>query len=720
MTQPVSSAQHGGPEKAAPAAPASVPPSKGGGPRALGARVDVRNLSLLGVLAVLIAVGGFTEPDAFLDTGNLQLILTQSSVIGVVTVGMTFVITSGGIDLSVGAMVALASVWATTLATQEYGFAGILFTAVLVGLGAGLVNGLLIAYGRMVPFIATLAMLASARGLALLLTDGKTQIVTVQSVLDLGLPDSYILGIPPLVMVFAAATVIGWLVLNRTTFGRRTVAVGGNAEAARLAGIDVTRQRLYLYLLSGLCCGIAAFMLIILSGSGQNTNGNLYELDAIAAAIIGGTLLSGGRGTIVGSVLGVLVFTTITNIFALNNLQSDVQQIAKGAIIVAAVLVQGRTRPTGRPELPPHPIPPHPQFRMPPTHRMKGSTAMPETSRRGLLFGTAAVSAGALLTACTSNEPKKPQTSQTDQPAADNKPGKPVTIGFAGPQADHGWLNAINENAKSQAEKYSEVTLEITEGSNDTAAQIGQVKTLINKKVDVLVILPADGKALTQVGLEAMKAGIPVINLDRIFASPQAYRCWVGGDNYGMGLNAGTYIGEKLKDKPNAKVVELAGIDNLELTKQRSQGFADALENYPNVKLVARQAAEFTVESGQAKMAQLLQAQKKFDALWNHDDDQGVGALRAIQQAGRDEFLMVGGAGAKSAMDAIKADNSVLKATVLYPPTMAASAIDLARALGQGKGIGGLSELEIPTSLTLYSAVVTKDNIDQYLPTGFS
>ncbi|MFF3339939.1 substrate-binding domain-containing protein [Streptomyces flavidovirens] len=346
---------------------------------------------------------------------------------------------------------------------------------------------------------------------------------------------------------------------------------------------------------------------------------------------------------------------------------------------------------------------------------------MPETSRRGLLFGTAAVSAGALLTACTSNEPKTKGTAADNQPAAtDDKPGKKVTIGFAGPQADHGWLNAINENAQSRAEKYSEVTLEITEGSNDTAAQIGQVQTLINKKVDVLVILPADGKALTQVGLQAMKAGIPVINLDRIFASPQAYRCWIGGDNYGMGLNAGNYIGEQLKDKPDAKVVELAGLDNLELTKQRSQGFADALKNYPNVKRVARQAADFTVESGQAKMAQLLQAQKQFDALWNHDDDQGVGALRAIQQAGRDDFLMVGGAGAKAAMDAIKADNSVLKATVLYPPTMAASAIDLARALGQGKGVGGMSELEIPASITLYSAVVTKDNVDEYLPTGFS
>ncbi|MGV9693594.1 ABC transporter permease [Streptomyces sp. NPDC003444] len=327
----------------APVTPFSPPPGgKAAARRPLGLRPDVRNLSLLGVLAALLVVGGVTRPDEFLAASNLQLVLTQASVIGVVTVGMTFVITSGGIDLSVGAIVALASVWATTVATQEYGFAGILFTAVVVGLGCGLVNGLLVAYGGMVPFIATLAMFASARGLALQITEGRTQIVTVESVLDLGLPDAYVLGIPPLVLVFAAVTVVGWLLFNRTTFGRRTVAVGGNAEAARLAGIDVRRQRLYLYLLSGLCCGIAAFLLIVLAGSGQNTNGNLYELDAIAAAIIGGTLLSGGRGTIVGSVLGVLVFTTITNIFALNNLESAVQQIAKGAIIVAAVLVQHR------------------------------------------------------------------------------------------------------------------------------------------------------------------------------------------------------------------------------------------------------------------------------------------------------------------------------------------------------------------------------------------
>ncbi|MER5478728.1 substrate-binding domain-containing protein [Streptomyces sp. NPDC002734] len=344
---------------------------------------------------------------------------------------------------------------------------------------------------------------------------------------------------------------------------------------------------------------------------------------------------------------------------------------------------------------------------------------MPDlTSRRGLLFGTAAVSAGALLAGCTSNEKDKENTNSSQQ-AADDKPGKAVTIGFAGPQADHGWLNAINEQARARAEKYSDVTLDITEGSNDTATQIGQIETLINKKVDVLVILPADGAALTQTGLKAMRAGIPVVNLDRVFSSPQAFRCWVGGDNYGMGLNAGHYIGEKLKDTANAKVVELAGLDNLELTRQRTKGFDDALKNYPNIKKAARQAAEFTVESGQAKMAQLLQAQPKFDALWNHDDDQGVGALRAVDQAGRSGFLMVCGAGALSAFEAIKADDGVLKATVLYPPTMAASAIDLARALGQGKGVAGLAEFEIPSQVTAYSAVVDKSNVDRYMSVGF-
>jgi len=251
------------------------------------------------------------------------------------------VIIGGGIDLSVGALVALASVWATTLATQDYGPVVMVLCALLVGLCAGLINGTLIAYGRLVPFIVTLAMLVSARGLAAKIANNRTQIVDQQAIKDIARRD--IVGVPLLVVILGVVLAVGWVLLNRTTFGRRTFAIGGNAEAARLAGIDVRRHTVMLYALSGICCGIAAVMLVARTTTGSSTHGNLYELDAIAAVIIGGTLLSGGRGTLIGSFLGVLVFTTITNIFILNNLATEVQNIAKGLIIVAAVLLQSRT-----------------------------------------------------------------------------------------------------------------------------------------------------------------------------------------------------------------------------------------------------------------------------------------------------------------------------------------------------------------------------------------
>jgi ribose transport system permease protein len=300
---------------------------------------EVRNVGLVVVLLVLIVIGAATSEN-FLTTDNLENILVSSSVIGVVTVGATFVIIGGGIDLSVGALVALASVWATTLSTQSYGPWMMALCALLVGAGAGLLNGLLIAYGRLVPFIVTLAMMVSARGLAARIADNRSQVVKEPAIKDLATTD--VLGIPLLVIILAVVAAIGWVLLNRTTFGRRTFAIGGNAEAARLAGIDVRRSTALLYALSGTCCGIAAIMLLARTTTGSSTHGNLYELDAIAAAIIGGTLLSGGRGTLIGSILGVLVFTTITNIFVLNNLATETQNIAKGLIIVAAVLLQRR------------------------------------------------------------------------------------------------------------------------------------------------------------------------------------------------------------------------------------------------------------------------------------------------------------------------------------------------------------------------------------------
>ncbi len=303
-----------------------------------------RNAGLVVALVLLIIVGVITAGDRFASPDNALTILRLGSVIGVVSVGMTFVICGGGIDLSVGAIVALSSVWATTVATQtlaaDFHWIVMVFAALVVGGVCGLVNGILIAYGRIAPFIATLAMLAAARGLAEIIAQRRTQIIRDRSFIDFF--GGSVLGIPVLVIMFAVVAVIGWVLLNRTTFGRRTLAVGGNPEAARLAGIRVQRQTMYLYVLLGVACGIAAVMIMARTTTGSSTHGTLYELDAIAAVVIGGTLLSGGRGTVVGTVIGVLIFTTLTNVFTLNNLDTSTQAVAKGAIIVAAVLLQQR------------------------------------------------------------------------------------------------------------------------------------------------------------------------------------------------------------------------------------------------------------------------------------------------------------------------------------------------------------------------------------------
>jgi len=346
--------------------------------------------------------------------------------------------------------------------------------------------------------------------------------------------------------------------------------------------------------------------------------------------------------------------------------------------------------------------------------------------RRRLLLGAGAIGAGAALTACTSNASSSAATTTATNAATGNSsgndtPGKQVTIGFSGPAADHGWIGAITANAKATAGKYSDVKLEAVSGSgNDVNEQISQVQTLIDKKVDALVILPYDGKALTEIAIKAMEAGIPVINLDRVFANPRGSRTWIGGDNYGMGVAAGTYVGEQLKAKGVASPVigEIQGIANLPLTQDRSKGFADALAAF-GFRVSNQVSAQFTVQSGQQVTANLLQAAPKLDALWNHDDDQGVGVLAAIEQSGRKEFFMVGGAGSLDAMNHIKADNTVLKATVTYPPSMASSAIKLARLIAQGKGMGDLVENDVPASITLSSATITKENVDKYIPTGF-
>lgn len=311
-----------------------------------------RNLGLVLALLVLVIVGAATAPDTFLGLSNVMVILRQASIVGVISIGMTLVIIAGGIDLSVGSVLGLASVVGALAAVQDLAdqthWIVMVVVALAVGMFAGLLNGIVIAYGNVVAFMATLAMLVGARGLAEILADRRTLQVGGQREF-ITFMNLDILGVDMLIWIFLVVAVLGWVLLNRTTFGRRTVAIGGNREAARLAGINVKRHVLYLYALSGLCAGIAGVMILGRTTAGTSVNGQLYELDAIAAVVVGGTLLIGGRGTITGTVLGVLIFQTLTNVFIQNNLTSSVQAVAKGVIIVVAVLLQQRfARPAGR------------------------------------------------------------------------------------------------------------------------------------------------------------------------------------------------------------------------------------------------------------------------------------------------------------------------------------------------------------------------------------
>jgi ribose transport system permease protein len=316
--------------------------------------LELQEYALAGVVVLLFVAGAILKPDTFPTIDNIRNMLTQASVVGVLAIGMTFVIATAGIDLSVGSMVAAAGVFGGILVDSNPSSLVFMLGAIAFATLLGTLNASAVAYGRVVPFIATLAMFSIARGVALLLND-KLPV----GLLDLnggsfGTPGAFsllwfgtgrILGIPVSVYVFLGITIAGWILLNRTRYGRYVVAVGGNREAARIAGVPVRKTVFSVYVLSGLLAGIATILLCSRLGSASPVSGNLYELDAIGAVVIGGTSLAGGRATIVGTFLGVLTFALIFSLMTQLNLSTEVQQVTKGAIVLAAVLLQ---RPEGR------------------------------------------------------------------------------------------------------------------------------------------------------------------------------------------------------------------------------------------------------------------------------------------------------------------------------------------------------------------------------------
>ncbi|MHB8065439.1 MAG: ABC transporter permease [Ruminiclostridium sp.] len=305
-------------------------------------KISKKNMGVYFGLIVLIVVSSILSP-IFLKPDNIFNTLRQASAIGIVSIGATIVILNGGIDLSVGSLLSLTACMTTGLMAGKNGVTIPVILAVMaVGLLFGMVNGVIITKMRVEPFIITLGTSTAMQGIVLLVTKGSPVGQIAPNLKFLG--NGYVWLIPVPVIVFAFIFAITAIVLHRTVFGRYVFSVGGNAEAARLSGIKVDKTKIIVYMLSGLSASIAGIVLAARVSVGDPYIGRGFELDAIAAAVIGGTSMSGGVGSLGGTIAGVLIITVMNNMLNLMNVSPFIQQIVKGLIIIAAVVFQKRPK----------------------------------------------------------------------------------------------------------------------------------------------------------------------------------------------------------------------------------------------------------------------------------------------------------------------------------------------------------------------------------------
>ena len=322
--------------------------------------------------------------------------------------------------------------------------------------------------------------------------------------------------------------------------------------------------------------------------------------------------------------------------------------------------------------------------------------------------------------ACGDSDSADTDTDTAAKTAQPTTEGPPAKIAVSVPAADHGWLKAVSDTAKAEGENLGDqVELTINDSATSSAEQADQIETLINEKPDALVILPFEGDALTPVAQKATAAGIPVINVDREFSTPGAFRTWIGGDNYGIGWQAGNFFADELKCAGN--VVEIQGLAGISVTEDRSKGFQEALTERckDGIKIVASQPADFAPDKGLSVMENILQAQSDIKGVYTHDDDMAEGVVAAIENAGRqDDMFLTGAGGSKAAMERIEA-GGLYRATFLYNPTMSASAVRLANLIAHDQGMADLTEPEVPSRIQVPATTVTKDNVADYKDLGY-
>ncbi|MFE9461107.1 substrate-binding domain-containing protein [Streptomyces californicus] len=584
----------------------------------------------LSALVVLVVAMSLLSGD-FLTTQNLLNVGVQAAVTAILAFGVTFVIVSAGIDLSVGSVAALSATvlaWSATSAGVPVVLAVVL--AILTGIACGFVNGALVSYGKLPPFIATLAMLSIARGLSLVISQGSP-IAFPDSVSRLGDTLGGWLPVPVLVMI--AMGLVTALVLGRTFIGRSMYAIGGNEEAARLSGLRVKRQKIVIYALSGLFAAVAGIVLASRLVSAQPQAAQGYELDAIAAVVIGGASLAGGVGKASGTLIGALILAVLRNGLNLLSVSAFWQQVVIGVVIALAVLLDTLRRKAG-------------------SGAASSAGAAPGTPgsgrRNALRFGGAALCAVIVVGAVSLLN--------------SGSSGGTTKVGMSLSTLNNPFFVQMKEGAQAEAEKAG-VDLTVTDAQNDASQQANQLQNFISSGVSSIIVNPVDSDAVGPGVRSANKADIPVVAADRGVNKAETATL-VASDNVAGGRLAADALADKLGGK--GSIVVLQGTAGTSASRERGAGFAEGIKAYPGIKVVAEQPADFDRTKGLDVMTNLIQSHPGVTGVFAENDEMALGAVKALGSKAGASVSVVGFDGTPDGLTAVEA--GTLYASVAQQP----------------------------------------------------
>ncbi|MEJ2581152.1 MAG: substrate-binding domain-containing protein [Acidobacteriota bacterium] len=593
-------------------------------------------LQTLFILVGLVILFGIASPH-FLSTENLLNVMEQSAINAILGIGLTFVIISGGIDLSVGSILAFSGLVVADLLVAGQSNVVAIGGGLLIGLGCGLFNGLITTLGRIPPFITTLGMMLIARSAAKIYSGSKP---------ISGLPESFralagdIAGIPVMVVVVAALYFAAHLVLTRTKLGRYTYAIGGNEQAAWLSGVPVGRYKVAVYALSGLMAGVAAVLMTSRLNAASPLSGEMYELYAIAAAVIGGVSLMGGEGRMIGTLIGALIMGTLRNGLNALNVPSALEGMVVGGVLITAVVLD-RARHRG-----------------PSASTPQGWQRYRKWVITGIIVVILVVAAFGFRSSSTG--------SSDDQT---------LTIAFVPKALNSPFWAAMESAAAAEAEAQNVHLVSLAaDRETDVERQYQIIENLIQQRVDAILLAPSGSKELVPAIRQANDAGIPVLLLDTRIDQAAAdsvgaeVLTYIGSDNFEGGAVAGRYLAQLLDGSGEVAIIE--GISGHETADQRRLGFLQGIRDAPGIRVVASQTANWERALAYNVAENLLQAHPEIDAIFAANDEMALGALEAADAAERlEDVSIVGFDAIPDALDNIRSGR-MLGSVAQFPGEM--------------------------------------------------